>query len=132
MSEELKPCPFCGGEAEIGQRGDRRQSTIYACTECGCRLETGEEWGFGRNWNTRAETPQSIPSEREEIVALASIRVMCTLAIQELETWPKPTVDAAFMAKQFHALADLAEEALSREHLTRQALEQGSDDVRSD
>jgi Lar family restriction alleviation protein len=51
---DLLPCPFCGGEAEIERVGTPRQSTIYACTECGCRLETGEEWGHGTQWNTRA------------------------------------------------------------------------------
>lgn len=53
-SEMLKPCPLCGSKAEIERRGDRRQSTIYQCTSCNCRLETGEEWGYGRAWNTRA------------------------------------------------------------------------------
>ncbi len=53
MSEELKPCPFCGNEAEIERYGTRRQSTIYTCTNCGCRLETGEEWGHGDDWNKR-------------------------------------------------------------------------------
>lgn len=53
-SEKLLPCPFCGGEAEIERLGDRRQSTQYSCTECGCFLETGEEWGHGTEWNRRA------------------------------------------------------------------------------
>jgi Lar family restriction alleviation protein len=52
---ELRPCPFCGSKAEIERVGDARQSTIYACTQCGCRLETGEEWGHGRRWNQRYE-----------------------------------------------------------------------------
>lgn len=50
----LKPCPFCGSAAQIEQVGDHTRSTIYACDECGCRLETGEEWGHGRRWNNRA------------------------------------------------------------------------------
>jgi Lar family restriction alleviation protein len=54
MSIELKPCPFCGGEAEIERYGDHSRSTIYACTNCGCRLETGEEGDFGTDWNRRA------------------------------------------------------------------------------
>lgn len=53
----LLPCPFCGGEAEIERHGNRRQSTIYACTECSCRLETGEEWNIGTDWNRRATHP---------------------------------------------------------------------------
>lgn len=36
----LKPCPFCGGPAQIERFGNTRVSTIYACDECGCRLET--------------------------------------------------------------------------------------------
>lgn len=51
----LLPCPFCGGEAEIERIGDRRQSTVYACLFCGCRLETGEECLHGSAWNTRAD-----------------------------------------------------------------------------
>lgn len=49
----LLPCPLCGREAEIERYGDRRKSTIYVCTNCGCSLETGEEWGHGRDWNKR-------------------------------------------------------------------------------
>jgi len=52
--EALKACPFCGGEAEIERRGDMRQSMIYACTDCGCRLETGEQGRNHARWNTRA------------------------------------------------------------------------------
>jgi Lar family restriction alleviation protein len=52
-SNGLLPCPFCGEEAEIERYGDRRMSTIYACTGCGCRLETEEERDHGRWWNER-------------------------------------------------------------------------------
>ena len=50
---KLKPCPFCGGETEITQCGDNRQSNIYNCTECGCTLETGETWEVPSRWNAR-------------------------------------------------------------------------------
>lgn len=58
MNNELLPCPFCGGKAEIERYGTPRQSTIYNCTECGCRLETGEEWGYTQ-WNKRVEFKDS-------------------------------------------------------------------------
>ena len=32
---ELRPCPFCGKAAEFERRGDRRQSCIVVCSECG-------------------------------------------------------------------------------------------------
>jgi Lar family restriction alleviation protein len=36
MSEALKPCPFCGGDAEYneGQSGDHKPWYYYACSEC--------------------------------------------------------------------------------------------------
>jgi len=50
----LKPCPFCGGAAHFERMGDRRQSCIVACEDCGARLESNEEGDFcGGRWNTR-------------------------------------------------------------------------------
>lgn len=54
---DLKPCPFCGGEAVVERTGSGRQSTIYACTFCGCRLETGEIFNIGERWNQRHPFP---------------------------------------------------------------------------
>lgn len=56
---ELKPCPFCGGEAEIVRYGTPRYSTQYECTECGCSLETGETFNHGKAWNTRSDKSPS-------------------------------------------------------------------------
>ena len=56
-SVELKPCPFCGGEAEIERYGTPRQSTIVRCTDCGCTIEGPEEFAHGQQWNTRATDP---------------------------------------------------------------------------
>lgn len=52
---ELKPCPFCGGEALISRYGTRRFSTVVECTECGCTLENGETFRHGEAWNTRSD-----------------------------------------------------------------------------
>lgn len=50
----LKPCPFCGGEAEFESLGTRRQSCIVVCTDCGCRHESSDEnENNGRSWNRR-------------------------------------------------------------------------------
>jgi Lar family restriction alleviation protein len=53
----LKPCPFCGSEAEVLQAGTPRRSTIIACTDCGCRLGSNEHshW-IGSQWNSRRES----------------------------------------------------------------------------
>lgn len=69
---ELSPCPFCGGEAEMNRRGDRRQSTIYSCTECGATLETGETFNFGAAWNARALTSSDdVETRARELLAAA-------------------------------------------------------------
>jgi len=52
--QTLKPCPFCGGEAEFVRTGTSRRSCIITCTECGCTLETNENGEFcGSQWNNR-------------------------------------------------------------------------------
>lgn len=37
MSEELKPCPFCGGEAKIKAANKNYGFTIWCQCECGAR-----------------------------------------------------------------------------------------------
>lgn len=57
MSEELKPCPFCGG-TKIGIREDDEASgMIWAyCKECGAMGEWDySENGAKANWNRRVE-----------------------------------------------------------------------------
>lgn len=92
MSEELKPCPFCGSEAEIERRGHKGQSTIYACQDCGCRLETGEEFNFGAAWNRRpSPSPGSVEEVASELRRLAGSKSgvaqagYVTVAATELE-----------------------------------------------
>ena len=56
MSDELKLCPFCGGEAFIKRMGTNRVSMQIECDNCGCELETGETWiDEHSDWNTRAQ-----------------------------------------------------------------------------
>lgn len=62
----LKPCPFCGFDAEFERLGDRRQSCIVACQNCGCRHESGDEGNFcGQSWNLRFTPP--LPSSTKLI-----------------------------------------------------------------
>jgi len=38
--EEMKPCPFCGGEAGI--TWDKwKDDELYCCVECDCGVSTG-------------------------------------------------------------------------------------------
>ena len=67
MSEGLKPCPFCGGRAEIEQQGTNRVSNIYSCLDCGATLETGETWQAPQDWNNR-------PREAELLATIKELR----------------------------------------------------------
>jgi hypothetical protein len=46
MSEELKPCPFCGSEAERNDDLSKSIEGVIGCTECGAGA-------FISDWNTR-------------------------------------------------------------------------------
>ena len=61
MSEKLKPCPFCGSEAEV--RTDENDEYYVSCTECfalvGYCADTWAEYETEEEaidaWNTRTE-----------------------------------------------------------------------------
>lgn len=50
---ELKPCPFCGGRPVIERKGDRSKSMIIGCEDCGCNMESPDEYGTTaiKNWH---------------------------------------------------------------------------------
>lgn len=52
---ELKPCPFCGGEAELVIDEPFRGFTFVECHECGARGSISKEREAIKAWNTRAE-----------------------------------------------------------------------------
>lgn len=58
METELKPCPFCGGEADIGKYGEDVGITFYfICCTCGAELDrhTVTEKAAIEAWNRRAD-----------------------------------------------------------------------------
>jgi len=63
-NEQLDPCPFCGNKAKIERYGNGKHSTIYTCTYCGCRLETGEERDHGKRWNHRVKLNVQVTDKR--------------------------------------------------------------------
>lgn len=49
MAAELKPCPFCGDDAETDSH-DSNGATFTRCCQCGATVN-----GDLENWNTRAK-----------------------------------------------------------------------------
>jgi predicted RNA-binding Zn-ribbon protein involved in translation (DUF1610 family) len=64
---DLLNCPFCGGEAEIKRQGTPRVSMLYACTECGCELETGETGTAYLMWNRRVAQQEQPLSDLQRL-----------------------------------------------------------------
>ena len=64
----LKPCPFCGGNAEFEREGNSRHSCIVVCTYCGARHESGDTLDSGSSWNRRV-------GEREETILTALVPI---------------------------------------------------------
>lgn len=60
---ELKPCPFCGGEAELVDYGLNARYKGVTCGECGARtrffspeIGIGGEFAAIEAWNRRAKS----------------------------------------------------------------------------
>ena len=66
---ELKPCPFCGGEATIQPEGDYHE---IHCEDCGIELNRRTYDETVTAWNTRAETEaeRKIEKVREKLESL--------------------------------------------------------------
>ncbi len=60
MSEELKPCPFCGGRAHILEVD--LESSVRCASPRECRIAPATDWSVDENqlieaWNTRKPEP---------------------------------------------------------------------------
>ncbi len=65
MSNELKPCPFCGCEAEVLTMGTIRVGMRIGCPDCGASLECGATWLEAAQWNNRHDDHKAALAERE-------------------------------------------------------------------
>jgi Lar family restriction alleviation protein len=77
MTSELKPCPFCGGEADfsLGKKGDGSDWHYVECTELGCGAVGHNPTYADQNlqirkvlidaWNTRADLTAIEKGEKE-------------------------------------------------------------------
>ena len=66
--DKLKPCPFCGGEAELTSRRVNSGQTLYRyrCASCHAAIGrwhggiSGYDYTAAETWNTRAERTCSL------------------------------------------------------------------------
>lgn len=67
MTEELKPCPFCGGEACEGDHGDYLEAFVY-CQSCDLYMQ-GNKYNVVEKWNKRVRKEEQ-DKRTEEIKAM--------------------------------------------------------------
>lgn len=104
ITEELKPCPFCGGEAErftIGaEEPNNAGGDVISCTRCeaSSHVEFGRKENLVSRWNTRAASPdQTNGLLREALERLVFASGKLVVATDEMEML-RPTRQAVLDA----------------------------------
>ena len=106
MSDDLKPCPFCGGEAEfsLGKTGDGKDWHYVECSECeamGPRVQYADhnidvKGALADTWNRRAhgalaalpEVVAMIRAERERCAQIGGDAAVAILLRNEPDATP--------------------------------------------
>lgn len=67
MAEELKPCPFCGGDAKefTGEDAAPHRWTVE-CDSCGAHVGSDTRYKARAKWNLRAERTCNVESSHVE------------------------------------------------------------------
>lgn len=95
-SEELKPCPFCGGKADPVRHAGRPAATpVCFYIEClTCRAASGWVKNLSEaaaEWNRRAQDFDAMRQRTETVEALLQeVRQRCSLP-----DWARSRIDAA-------------------------------------
>lgn len=113
MSEELKPCPFCGADPDISVQEDDTEDTYYvvACTNCNMAHSSSDDENVAiRNWNDRpiedaqAARIAELEAERDRL-----LEAMCRI---ERKINSAKTACPPFVQREFVEAQEWAHEAL--------------------
>lgn len=100
MGKELKPCPFCGGEAKLMENAPEK---FVRCLECEASVGL---WGLAETaineWNTRPFENQAETQKREIVSASMLIEAILKIKAREKE-YEKINRDLKQLQSDFYA-----------------------------
>lgn len=106
MREELKPCPFCGGEAKMVELADRKRFITRCNGKCHevALIANGREKA-AETWNTRAEAeakntwlqcPKESPANLQQVLVYYDGEVSFCQYYEGGHAWCAENVDGYF------------------------------------
>lgn len=134
MNENLKPCPFCGGENLLimPKNCDKRSEYNHAdrafplirCIDCGATVE-GANWSNPKNaiaaWNRRHGAKPLTVDYIEDLVRAQNRMHELSLTEQQLENFVE-AIHAAMLPDQSARIAELEADCEHLSNLNREAL----------
>lgn len=108
---ELKPCPFCGGEARDGKDGEY---FLVRCTHCGAEQFSDIRRVAVSSWNRRADLPPT-PAEAMRCPEVVAMVEALRSAIEAIDAaYDGPDDNGRYSTRERAALAAL-EQAVRHE-----------------
>jgi Lar family restriction alleviation protein len=110
MSEELKPCPFCGGEAKVQYEIGSNLHPSVVCTTC--LIRTPKSLSRDKNevkniWNTRQEMSEE--EAKETLKTFKAEREAYDIITWDYDSKGYAKLDGSFTPQELIAIATLME-----------------------
>ena len=114
MSNELKPCPFCGGPGQIKRKGNINVRMQIECLYCKASVESGDVFGLTRpesyKWNQRhpgAEVAELKAWKESALKVMPDFQAIGKIMELPLGTDVSPEI-VPWMAKSKQQIAEMA------------------------
>jgi len=114
MKEELKPCPLCGGEADLTLKGNdhtKKRSVTIKCKKCSVTLTVGA-MRFSHNWceETSIKKWNTRPPAGDATITIEARKIAADMMQPALKCWKEKvaakTAECEGLRKDFLSAVD--------------------------